>query len=169
MPPEIDIPSERAPDPEKVEYGELPELTRALRAFGSSRGGGTLQSQFFHPMIEARRRAADARTPQARVAAFDTADLSRALDRTIERIIADWPDKRDSVRRAMRAELQERTADYSGTLKVLAIRAKTATTGDDPARLDNWRAWTVQLAATFVAADRAWLGLRSVVEALPKR
>ena len=164
-----DVPSERASGPEEVEYGELPELTRGLRALGSSRGGGSLQSQFFHPLIDARRRAADARTPAARVAAFDSGDLTRALSRTIDRIIGDWPDKRDSVRRAMRAELQERIAPYSGALAVLAERAPMALASDEASRLESWRAWTAQLAATFVAADRAWMALRSVVEALPKR
>ena len=161
---------ERGPDPEGVEYGELPELTRGLRALGSSRrGAGSSQSMFFHPLIEARRRAADARTPAVRVAAFNAADLTKALDRVIDRIITEWPDKRESVRRAMRAEMQERTAAYAGALALLADRAAAALAADDATRLESWRAWTAQLAATFVAADRAWLALRSVVEALPKR
>jgi hypothetical protein len=161
---------ERGPNPDDVEYGELPELTRALHALGSSRrGAGSSQSQFFHPLIEARRRAADARTPSARVAAFNAGDLTKALDRVIDRIITEWPDKRESVRRAMRAEMQERTAGYASALNLLAERAADVASADDATRLALWRAWTAQLAATFVAADRAWLALRSVVEALPKR
>jgi hypothetical protein len=161
---------EHGRDPDQVEFGELPELTRALRALGSSRqGGGTLQSQFFHPLVDARRRAADARSVAARVKAFDAAQLEQALDRAIDRIVAEWPDKRESVRRALRAEMQDRAAPYVKALTLLAERAASAVAAAEPDRLELWRAWTVQLAATFVAADRTWLALKSVVEALPKR
>lgn len=166
----MDAPHHRASDPDQVEYGELPELTRALRALGSSRrSGGSLQSQFFHPLVDARRRAADARSAPARVGAFDSAQLAQALERSIDRIVAEWPDKRDSVRRALRAEMQERSRAYSNALAVLAERAAEAIAADESSRLETWRAWTAQLAATFVAADRSWLALRPVVDALPKR
>jgi hypothetical protein len=166
----MDTPIEPARDPDQVEYGELPELTRALRALGSSRrSGGSLQSLFFHPLVDARRRAADAKTAPARVAAFDAAQLGQALDRAIDRIVAEWPDKRDSVRRALRAEMQDRASPYASALALLAERAVAARAADEAGRLAAWRAWTVQLAATFAAADRSWLALRSVVEALPKR
>ena len=165
----MDTPHEQTPAADRVDYGELPELTRALRALGSSRrGAGSMQSQFFHPLIDARRRASDARTPAARLAAFDVADLSRGLDRSIERIIAEWPDKRDSVRRAMRAELHERAGPYASALARLAECAAAARSAEESARLETWRAWTAQLAATFAAADRTWLGLQSVVEAIPR-
>lgn len=166
----MDVPPERARDPHHVEYGELPELTRALRALGSSRrSGGSQQSQFFHPLLEARRRAADARSPAACVGAFDAPDLGRALERAIERVVAEWPDSRDSVRRALRAELLERVRDYSRALTRLAERAEAALAADESSRLESWRAWTVQLAATFDAADRSWMSLRSVVDSLPAR
>jgi hypothetical protein len=166
----MDEPIQRARDPSQVEYGELPELTRALRALGSSRrSGGSLQSQFFHPLVDARRRAADAKSVPARVSAFDSRQLAQALEKAIDRIVAEWPDKRDSVRRALRAEMQERASPYFNALALLAERASEALSADETRRVESWRAWTVQLAATFVAADRSWLALRSVVEALPKR
>ena len=165
----MDAPNPRASDPDQVEYGELPELTRALRALGSSRrSGGSLQSQFFHPLVDARRRAADAKTVPARLNAFNSSQLVQALEKAIDRIIAEWPDKRESVRRALRAEMQERASPYSNSLALLAERASEALSAEEARRLETWRAWTVQLAATFVAADRSWLALRSVVEALPK-
>lgn len=166
----VDDAIQPARDPDQVEYGELPELTRGLRALGSSRqSGGSLQSLFFHPLVDARRRAADAKTPPARIGAFDPRQLVQALDRAIDRIVAEWPDKRDSVRRALRAEMQERASPYANALALLAERAAEALAADESGRLETWRAWTVQLAATFIAADRSWLALRSVVEALPKR
>src|SRR5262245_48503780 len=101
----------RAPD--EVEYGELPELTRGLRALGSPRrGSGIFQSQFFLPLVEARKKAADACDPQACLRAFNPDELTRALERAIDRIVAGWPDARASARRALRAELVERVANY---------------------------------------------------------
>lgn len=153
-----------------MEYGELPELTRTLRALGSSRRtGGSLQSQFFLPLLDARRRAAEARDATARIRAFDAAELSLALERAIDRIIAGWPDNRASARRAIRAELLERVADFTRALAVLSERARLALVAGEETKLQAWRGWTVQLAATFDAADRSWMALRPVVEALPEK
>ena len=44
--------------------------------------------------------------------------------------------------------------------------AQRALDADETARLSAWREWTVQLAATFDAADRSWMALRSVVDSL---
>lgn len=159
---------ERARDATTVEYGELPELTRALRALGSSRRGGDSQLLLFGPLLEARRRAADARSVQARVRAFNATDLNRSLDRAIERIVADWPDARPAARRALRHELVERVDGYSSALRELDQRAANAVDADEDARLSAWRWWTRQLLAVFEAADRAWLAIRPVVESLPK-
>jgi hypothetical protein len=167
---DLDAPDGRARDAEHVEYGELPELTRALRALGSARRSvGSLQSQFFHALLESRRRAEDGRSATARLRAFDAGELSRALDRAIDRIVAEWPDKRESVHRALRAELEERASPYSSALDLLAERAASALTADESARLSAWRAWTGQLATVFAAADQSWMALRSVVEALPRK
>jgi hypothetical protein len=167
---DLDTPEERARDAEHVEYGELPELTRALRALGSARRSlGSLHSQFFHTLLDSRRRAEDGKNATARVRAFDTVELSRALDRSIDRIVAEWPDKRESVHRALRAELEERASPYSMALDLLAERAASALAADEQARLSAWRAWTRQLATVFAAADRSWMALRSVVEALPRK
>jgi len=161
---------DRARDPSQVEYGELPELARALRALGSARrSGGSLQSQWFLPLLDARRRAAEARSAQACVRSFDSMELMRALDRAIDKIVAGWPDERPSALRALRAELIERSSSYSRALAVLTERATAALAADEPERLDAWRAWTIQLAATFDAADRSWMAMRSVVDALPHK
>ena len=159
---------ERVRDATTVEYGELPELTRALRALGSSRRGGSSQLLLFGPLLEARRRAADARSVQARVHAFNAADLNRSLDRAIERIVTDWPDARPAARRALQHELVERAGAYSRALRELDQRAATALDAGEGDRLSAWRGWTLQLAAVFETADRAWLAIRPVVEALPR-
>jgi hypothetical protein len=160
------VEEERARDATTVEYGELPELTRALRALGSSRRGGSSQLLLFGPLLEARRRAADARSVHARVRAFSAGDLNRALERAIDRIVADWPDSRPAARRALRHELVERVDSYSAALRELDQRAAAAVDADESARLSAWRAWTRQLLVVFEAADRAWLAIRSVVDVL---
>lgn len=161
----------RAPrGPRDVEYGELPELTRALRALGSSRrSGGSHQLQFFLPLLDARTRAAEARSAGACVRSFDAVELGSALDRSIERILAQWPDDRASARRALRAQLQERVSAYAAALARLSDRATGVLAADEASRLDAWRDWTAQLAATFAAADRSWLALCSVIDSLPKK
>lgn len=160
----------RAREASQVEYGELPELTRTLRALGSARrAGGVLQTQFFLPLLEARRKAAEARSASACVRAFDARELERALGQSVDRIVAHWPDTRLAVRRALRAELLERLHDYAAALTVLTQRAHAALAADESTKLAAWRAWTVQLAATFDAADRGWMALRTVVEAIPPK
>lgn len=158
-------PGEREAGPEDVAFGVIPELTRGLRALGSTRAGGALQTQFFQPLLDGRRRAADARGADARVRAFEAGDLQRALDRLLERIVAEWPDARNSARRALRAELQERTAGYCEALRRLDARAKALTSALHEAPVPLWRAWTSELVATFAAADRTWSAIRPVLEA----
>ena len=159
-----------APDPRQVGYGELPEVARALRAFGSARSGaGAMQSLFFRPLLDARRKAADARTPEARVRAFDAGELRAGLERCLARIVAEWPDAREPARRAIRAQLSERVADYENHLVELAGAGVAVRSADEAARLDSWRAWTARLHATFHAADRAWLAIQGVVETLTPR
>lgn len=128
-----------------------------------------MQAQFFHPLIEARRRAADARTVPSRVHAFEAVELSKSLERFLDRVITEWPDKRDPVRRALRAELRERSSPYASALARLAERASELLAAEEPARLEAWRAWTGQLSATFHAADITWVAIRAAVETLPMR
>jgi hypothetical protein len=157
----------RAPQPHEVEYGELPELTRALRALGSSRrSAGTAQHTFFRGLLEARRKAAEARTPSARLRAFDAAELEVAMERSIERLVAQWPDAREPARRAIRAQIEERVREYRAALAHLGTLAREAEHAAESSRLVAWRAWTVQLHQAFQAADRSWIAIQAVVDSL---
>ena len=161
---------ERQRDAKSVEYGELPELTRGLRALGSSRHDArSLQSVFFQPLMDARRRAADARDPEGRMKAFEPRELARQLDRVVERIVSEWPDARASARRAVRAQLIERVATYADALDELAIRAGELRDAAEADRLTAWRAWTLQLAKVFSCADRSWLSLHAAARSIPAK
>lgn len=161
---------ERARDAATVEFGELPELARGLRALGSARRGGASQASFFGPLLEARRRAADARTAPARVRAFNARELAAALERAVAHIVADWPDERGAARRALRAELMHRLDPYTRALQRLGDRAAplSAAAAAEAADLQAWRAWTIQLSEVFATADRCWMTIRTVVETLPR-
>jgi hypothetical protein len=164
------VDAQRRKEPHEVEHGELPELTRALRALGSSRrGGGSLQSQFFRPLLEARRKAAEARTAAACLRAFDAAELEHALERALDRILDEWPDAREPARRAVRAEMLERVTGYRAALARLSVLAAAAHAAEPEGQLLAWREWTAQLAATYDVADRSWLALSSMVEAIPPK
>lgn len=160
----------RQRDAGSVGYGELPELTRGLRAFGSSRHDArSLQHVFFQPLMDARRRAAEARSAEGIIRAFEVRELARQLDGVVERIVSEWPDVRASARRAVRAQLAERVAPYADALDALAIREAELRAAEEGDRLMAWRSWTAQLAVVFVCADRSWLSLQSAAGSLPAR
>jgi hypothetical protein len=127
-----------------------------------------LHSQFFAPLVDARRRAAEARTPDAAIRAFDVIPLTQELDRLIERVVGAWPDERTPARRALRASLRERAEDYARSIEQLRDSGARALAAPDADKLIAWREWTAQLVATFQAADRSWMALRSVVERIPE-
>lgn len=161
---------QRQRDARSVEYGELPELTRGLRALGSARHDArALQAVFFQPLLDALRKAADARDAAGRIGAFEARELARQLDRILERIVSEWPDARASARRAVRAQLIERVAPYADALDGLAIRAAELREADEGVRLTAWRAWAAQLAVVFSCADRSWLSVQSAARSLPSR
>lgn len=154
-------------EPHLVEFGELPELTRALRALGSARRtSGSVHTMFFLPLIEARRTAQTASTPRARLNAFDVAQLRAGLERCVDRIVSEWPDAREPARRAIRAQVLERVREYERALEHLRIRSDDLLAAEDTLRLAAWRAWTVQLQVVFQTADRTWLAIEAVVSTL---
>lgn len=161
---------ERQRDARSVEYGELPELTRGLRALGSSRHDArALQSVFFLPLMDARRRAADARDAEGRVRAFDARELLRQLEKIVDRIVSEWPDARLPARRAVRAQLLERVVPYADALSELDARANELREADEGDRLTAWRRWTEQLATVFSRADRSWVSLQAAARAIPSK
>lgn len=152
----------------------LPELTHALRAFGSRRGRRGFrdsaprdQQRFFAPFLEARRKAGGAGAPPAVIAAFDAASLIVALEATLDVFAAERHGDYAPARRALHAELMDLSEPLRLALDALQMAASQATTGADDLRL--WRIWAMQLRDTFEAADRVWLTLDVALDATPWR
>ena len=149
----------------------IPELTAALRAFGSRRGhksvrihAATDQQRFFAPLLDARRQAVAAKTPGAAMAAFDATALTTAFDTALRELAAQRYGENAPARRALEAELIDLAEPLHGALDRLKDAAKKAAASED---LRVWRAWTRQLHATFEAADRVWISMDAALDSNP--
>jgi hypothetical protein len=150
----------------------LPELTRTLRAFGSSRarrvgpGGRTTdateQRRFFAPFLDARRIAGTA-AGDAAITAFSGRALADALTETLKQFAADRQPETGPARRALEAELVDASEPLFDALTVLRQSADAAIAAAEDLRL--WRVWSAQLRATFETADRVWMSLDEALDA----
>jgi hypothetical protein len=152
----------------------LPEVTRALRAFGSRRGHGSArtsgpdeQRRFFAPLLDARREAVTAGEPERTLAAFDSATLEQAIARTLHVLATERYGDNAPARRALEAELVDLAEPLINALEALGVAADDARGSVDDLRL--WRAWSTQLRATFETADRVWMSLDAALDATPWR
>jgi hypothetical protein len=150
----------------------LPELTHALRAFGSRRGhrstrasAASDQRHFFAPLLDARRHAVTAGTPAAAMAAFDADALTAAFEAQLREFAERRYAAHPPARRALEAELIDLSEPLHASLEGLRTAARDATASGDDLRL--WRAWARQLATTFDTADRVWLALDMALDASP--
>jgi hypothetical protein len=149
----------------------IPELTAALRAFGSRRGHRSVrahatrdQQRFFAPLLDARRQAVAAKTPGAAMAAFEAAALTTAFDTALRELAAERYGDNAPARRALEAVLIDLAEPLHAALERLREAATKATASDD---LRVWRAWTRQLSATFEAADRVWISMDAALDSSP--
>ena len=152
----------------------LPELTRALRAFGSRRGHRSTrasasadQQRFFAPLLAARRSASAAISPPIVLDAFAAVPLSAALEEALSKFAIERHGENGPARRALEAELGELIEPLLGAIQVLGEASARAAELPDDLRL--WRAWAGQLRVTFEVADRAWLALDVALDASPTR
>jgi hypothetical protein len=149
----------------------VPELTSALRAFGSRRGHRGVrksatqdQQRFFAPLLDARRQAVAAKTPSAAMAAFDATALTTAFDTALRELAAQRYGDNAPARRALEAELVDLAEPLHAELERLREAAKRASSSED---LKVWRAWTRQLSATFEVADRVWISMDAALDSNP--
>ena len=150
----------------------LPEVTRALRAFGSSRGRrgsrGTAasdQQRFFAPLLEARRKAGGAGGPAAVMASFDAAILKQSFSEVLAAFCVERYADVGPARRALEAELSDLTEPLQIAVQALGDAAARATAALGDLRL--WRVWSDQLRDTFEVADRVWVALDDALDAPP--
>ncbi|HTE45780.1 MAG TPA: hypothetical protein VK636_11085 [Gemmatimonadaceae bacterium] len=147
----------------------LPELTRALRSFGSRRGsrairasGPSEQQRFFAPLLDARRQAVAVSTPSGVLDAFEATPLASAMERAILAFAAERAGPEGPARRALEAEL----VDLSEPLEIAFARLRAAAERASalPDDLPAWRSWSNELRATFEVADRVWLTLDTALD-----
>lgn len=147
----------------------LPELTRTLRAFGSSRArhAGTAarstdaaeQQRFFAPFLEARRRAGSG---DDALAVFSGVALADALTKILQDFASERQPEPGPARRALEAELVDASEPLFDALTRLRQLADDAGAAMQDFR--RWRAWSAQLRATFETADRVWMSLDAALE-----
>jgi hypothetical protein len=152
----------------------VPEVTRALRAFGSRRGqrgarptGAEEQHRFFAPLLLARRAASVAMSPGEVIWAFEADALAKAFNATIDRFAEDRFRNSPPARRALAAELTDLAEPLLEAVDVLRKTARAA--AGDLENLRHWRQWASSVRMTFEAADRAWLALDHALDAAQHR
>lgn len=144
----------------------LPELTRALRAVGSRRGGpGGEHDRFFGALLDARGRAERADGWAVRLAAFGAPALRRSLEQTVDDFAsARFPDSPPDWR-ALQAELLELAEALLAHLDRLDAAATLVEQAAPARRLVAWRAWVREVHTLFEVADCCWIALRPTLDA----
>jgi hypothetical protein len=150
----------------------VPELTHALRTFGSRRGSRarrntapTEQQRFFAPLLDARRQAVRAETPPGALEAFDAGVLARAVEEAIQALAVERYGENGPARRALEAELVDLSEPLQHAFERLRVAADRAGSSIDDLAL--WRAWSAELRATFEVADRIWMSLDVALDSAP--
>jgi len=152
----------------------LPEVTLALRTFGSRRAmshrrdsAPADQRRFFAPLLEARRAAGAAPMPAAVIAAFDAQMLAQAVADALQEFVAERHAESGPARRALEAELEEIVEPLVAAIHALGGVGAEAREAVHDLRL--WRSWAVQLRVTFETADRVWISLDAALDIAPTR
>ena len=156
-------------------FDELPELMLSLRSFGSRRGGHEEssaliedQDRFFAPLLDCRRRAAQAISREQVVAAFESRRLTALIDATLRAFATERFASRLPARRAFEAELFEIIGPLHQELQALRALAETIPTREGRMIADeSWTLWVAQLRVVFHAADSSWPPLRAALAASP--
>lgn len=154
---------------------ELPELMLSLRSFGSRRGSpnesGSLeeeQARFFAPLLDGRRRAAQAVSRPQIVAAFDSRRLAALVDAAVREFAAVRFATQAPARRALEAELFEIVEPLRHALTVLASLARAISVAQNsPVADEPWALWLTQLRVVFRVADASWPAMRDALASSP--
>ena len=140
----------------------IPEVTRALRAFGARRGlPGSDHDRFYAPLLGPLRRARDhvARAtgrPWEAAALVDAAAVDADVRAMLAELAAAHAGPRAPDRRALEAELEELAEPLFAALGALGTAAAALAAAEPWERPGAWRDWVAALLAAFRAADAAW-------------
>lgn len=141
----------------------LPEVARAMRAFGGARGAragrdeiGEARQRFFSPLMQARRRLEGEGPLEWLVAGFDTAVLAERIRSAVGAIATERHPASPPHRRALEARLLDACDPLLDALVGVDAAARALLEGDDAQRFVRWRAWAERVRLLFANADRSW-------------
>jgi hypothetical protein len=147
----------------------LPEVTRALRAFGAACGQpGSDHDRWFAPLVAALRTArahveSDPATPWRAVERVDAARTAAAFRAVLAALAAERAAGSAPDARALEAELEELCAPVLAALDDLGAHAAAVLAADEAGRPHAWRAWATALGGAFASADRCWIAALPVL------
>jgi hypothetical protein len=156
----------------------LPELMRDMRAYGAARAlPGSEHDRFFAPLVAPLRalRAAHATgaggaiaTPWRSAESVGATRAGAEIRATLSAIAAERFPVSAPDRRALEAELLDESEPLFDALDALTVAAQKLGVASERDRVAAWRAWCAALAATFVAADRAWAAVLPALGEAPR-
>jgi acyl transferase domain-containing protein len=115
------------------------------------------QDRFFAPLLEGRRRAAQAISRSQVVAAFDARRLTALIDAMMRAFATERFATRAAARRAFEAELVEIIEPLRDALQHLRQLAEETSVAEGVVVPDDsWAHWLAQLRIVFQVADATW-------------
>jgi hypothetical protein len=144
----------------------LPEMMLSLRGFGSRRAQpGEEHVRFFDLLLEARRRAEQARVTDELIRAFDAAALRAEVERRLSEFATERYPDRPGDRRALLAELTDCAEGLLREIDALAERERALLASDSSTRFAEWRRWSGAVRQVFERADACWFAMLPVLDA----
>ncbi|MGH7720623.1 MAG: hypothetical protein ACREON_17470 [Gemmatimonadaceae bacterium] len=148
----------------------LPEMMLSLRGFGSHRAQpGAEHVRFFDLLLEARRRAEQARDTDELVRAFDAPKLRAEVEQRLKEFAAErYPDS-SADRRAVFAELSDCAAALLAEIDALSGHERALLESESASQFANWRRWSDAVRRIFERADACWFGMLPILDAPVRR
>ena len=135
----------------------LPELTRAHRLLGSTRGGHVdLQPKLLAPLLQARKRLETEADLDARVSTFDARALRERLNSALQALGRESYPASHPDRRALEAELEEAMDSLFVGLDAVESSAGLFRSAPEAIRFMAWRDWVATVSTVFALADTGW-------------
>lgn len=135
----------------------LPELARAHRLLGSTRGGHVeLQPKLLAPLLQARKRLETETDLDARVTTFDARALRERLVAALQSLAKDSYPASQPDQRALEAELEEAMDSLFVGLDAVESSAGLFRSAPEAVRFIAWRDWVATVSNVFTLADTGW-------------